>query len=363
MNNLKQFIRNEILDFKEYKTDPSVWDLAEKFGKNVLEITKLNQGENFFGTSPKVKAVLGNYNFYNYYPDPEYKKLRQAIGKNINIPFEKIMVGSGSDELIDLLFRLTLNPGDEVINFPPSFGMYDVSIKLNSGVIINIPRGKDYRIDTAKALNAVSKKTKVIVVCSPNNPTGNQAPRQDIVKFLKTGKLVMLDEAYAEYASENSLDLIKKYPNLIVLRTFSKWAGIAGLRLGYVAMNEYLITQLMKIKPPFNVNLAAEAASLEILKDTRFAKKNIKRLKRERGRLYKNLTAIPYLKVYPSETNFIFANANVRNFQDLQNYLSSNYIFLRYFSSDLAKNSIRITVSQRETNDLLIGTLKEYKYE
>lgn len=361
MNNLKQFIRNEILDFKEYKTDPSVWDLAEKFGKNFLEIVKLNQGENFFGTSTRVKEALGNYNFYNYYPDPEYKKLRLAIGKSIKIPYEKIMVGSGSDELIDLIFRLTLNIGDEVINFPPSFGMYDVSIKLNRGKVVNIPRDKNYSIDSNEGLRAVNQKTKVIIICSPNNPTGNLTPRESIIKFLKTGRLVMLDEAYAEYANENNLDLIKKYPNLMILRTFSKWAGIAGLRLGYVIMNEYLISQLMKIKSPFNVNLAAEAAGIEILKDSKFAKKSIKKLKKERERLYKNLTAIPYLKVFPTETNFIFANVKVSNFEDFKRYLFKNQIVVRYFDTPLVGKSIRITIGRLKTNKRLFEVLKRYR--
>src|SRR3989344_2493598 len=207
MSNLKKFIRDEILDFQEYKTVSSVWDLAEKFKKNALEVDKVDQGENFFGTSPKVKKVLGDFDFYNYYPDPEYKRLRKAIGKNIKAPFEKIMVGSGSDELIDLIFRLTLNIGDEVINFAPSFGMYDVSIKLNRGKVVNVPRDENYDINISAALKAVNKKTKIIIVCSPNNPTGNPTKRSDIIKILETGKLVMLDEAYAEYAKENNLDL------------------------------------------------------------------------------------------------------------------------------------------------------------
>ena len=230
MSNLKRFIRSEILNFQEYKTVSSVWDLAEQFGKNALKVAKLDQGENFYGTSPKVAQALGSYNFFNYYPDPEYKKLRRAIGKNIKVPSEKIMVGSGSDELIDLLFRLTLNPGDKVVNFPPSFGMYDVSIKLNRGIIVNIPREKDYSINLKKGLNSIDEKTKIIIICSPNNPTGNPTPREDIIKFLKTGKLLMLDEAYAEYADRSNLDLVKKYSNLILVRTFCKWPGIAGLR-------------------------------------------------------------------------------------------------------------------------------------
>src|SRR3990167_6618621 len=141
MSNLKRFIRSEILNFQEYKTVSSVWDLAEQFGKNALKVAKLDQGENFYGTSPKVAQALGSYNFFNYYPDPEYKKLRRAIGKNIKVPSEKIMVGSGSDELIDLLFRLTLNPGDKVDlnNKSMSSSDPDPTIIFSDGTLIFLP--------------------------------------------------------------------------------------------------------------------------------------------------------------------------------------------------------------------------------
>lgn len=361
MNKLKKVIRKDILNFKEYKTVSSVWDLAAKFKKQEKEIIKLDQGENFYGTSPKVQKILGDYKFYNYYPDPEYKALRKAIAKEYKVPSEKVMVGSGSDELIDLIFRLVLNVGDKVINFPPTFGMYEVSIALNRGEVINIPRDEKFSINVRSALKAIDNKTKIIIVCSPNNPTGGIVSRQDIIKLLKTGKLVLLDEAYAEYSQESNLDLVSKYSNLIVLRTFSKWAGIAGLRLGFLVMDEYLISQLMKIKPPFNVNLAAQSAGLTILEDLKFAQENIIKLKAERERFTKELRKILYLEVFDSQTNFIFVQAKVADFPKLQDYLLSKQIILRYFISDLTGNGIRITVGSKKTNNQVIKAFQEYK--
>lgn len=361
MSNLKRFIRDEILDFKEYKTVSSIWDLAEKFGEPEREIIKLDQGENLFGDSDAIQKVLGKYSFFNYYPDPEYKRLRKAIGKYLNILPEKIMVGSGSDEIIDLIFRLILNINDEVINFPPTFGMYDVSLILNRGKIVNIPRDENFSVNIQKALGAVSKRTKVIVICSPNNPTGNPTPKTDVIKLLETGKLVLLDEAYAEYAKEDFLNLVSKYPNLIILRTFSKWAGIAGLRLGYVIMSEYLISQFMKIKPPFNVNLAAEVAGIEILKNVKVARRNIEALKKERNRLYQNLRSIPYFKVFPTETNFIFVKYSGKDFGRFRNYLKDNQVALRFFVTELTGNAIRITIGQKKINDQLIKIFNNYK--
>lgn len=361
MSDLKKFIRTEVLNFNEYKTVSSVWDLAEKFNKPEKEIIKLDQGENLFSDTKKIAQALGNYQFYNYYPDPEYKKLRASISKYLNLPVEKIIVGSGSDELIDLIFRLTLNIGDEVINFPPTFGMYDVSLTLNRGKIINIPRNENFSIDIPKALKAINKKTKIIIICSPNNPTGNPTPKSDLIKLLETGKLILLDEAYAEYAKVDFLTLTNKYPNLILLRTFSKWAGIAGLRLGYAIMNEYLISQFMKIKPPFNVSLGAEIAGIEILKNIKSATKNIEALKKERARLFQDLNALPYLKVFPSETNFIFVKFIGKDFDNFRNYLKQNQVALRFFVTKLTGSAIRITVGQKKINDQLIKILKDYK--
>ncbi|MBI2593404.1 histidinol-phosphate transaminase [Candidatus Daviesbacteria bacterium] len=360
---LKQYIRKDVLNFEEYKTVSSVWDLARKFNRKESEITKLDQGENLFGVFPIIARELGKYEFYNYYPDPEYKDLRKEIAKSYKIPFEKIMVGSGSDELIDLIFRMVVEVSDEVINFPPTFGMYDVSLKLNRAKVVNVKRDADFNIDIKAALKAINKKTKLIIVCSPNNPTGNPTPRSGIVKLLETGKLVMLDEAYAEFASRDNLDLLNRYPNLMILRTFSKWAGIAGLRLGFVAMNEYLISQLMKIKSPFNVNLAAEVAGIAVLKDLKFARENITKLKLERSRLSKKLSSIPYLKVFPSETNFVFAQVFVSDFKDFKKYLLENRTLLRYFESDLVRKSVRITISQPKVNDKVFSLLANYQTE
>lgn len=361
MSNLKKFIRDEVLDFKEYKTVPSVWDLAKKFNKPENEIIKLDQGENLFGDSKKISKALGNYNFYNYYPDPEYKKLRKAIGDYLNVSPQKIMVGSGSDELIDLIFRLTINIGDEVVNFPPTFGMYDVSLTLNRGKVINVPRNDDFSINIQKALKAINKNTKIIIVCSPNNPTGNPTSKSDVIKLLETGKLVLLDEAYAEYAKEDFINLAKKYDNLIILRTFSKWAGIAGLRLGYAIMNEYFVSQLMKIKPPFNVNLAAEVAGIEILKNITPYKKNINALKTERERLSNSLNTLPFFKVFPSQTNFVYVKYTGKDFDKFRRFLVENEVSLRFFVSELTENAIRITVGKKRINDRLIKILSSYK--
>ncbi len=259
-------IRKDIVAMSAYIPVASLWDLGNKFKQKPEEIIKLDAGENQFGYSPSVTEALKT-GLFNFYPDPEYKELRQALSDYVNVPINNIIVGSGSDELLDLLFRLILNEGDKVINCPPTFGMYAVAVQLNKGRLVSVPRKNDFSLDIPKIKKIINKKVKIIVVCTPNNPTGTVTDQKEIVELLETGKLVIVDEAYFEFSNRTAIPLIKKYPNLIVLRTLSKWAGLAGLRLGYGLMNSFFVEQLFKIKPPYNVNLAACAAGIATLTD------------------------------------------------------------------------------------------------
>src|SRR5437588_9219438 len=181
--NLSEFIRSDIAKMEEYIPVPSLWDLNEKFG----EVIKLDAGENQFGYSPKVAKALSNADFFNYYPDPEYKELRKALALYTGSKMENIMVGAGSDELLDLLLRLILDRGDEVINCPPTFGMYSALIELNKGIVVSASRRDDFSLDIDAILKKISDKTKAIFICSPNNPTGNIVKQDEVITLLKTG--------------------------------------------------------------------------------------------------------------------------------------------------------------------------------
>lgn len=349
-----KYIRSEILEMEEYKTVPSFWDLEEDF-------LKLDAGENPYGFSPKINKALADYEYFNYYPDPEYKELRKALANYAGVNMENIMVGSGSDELLDLTFRLFLNSGDKVINCPPSFGMYPILVTLNKGELISVPRNKDFSLDL-KSIKEKIEKAKVIIICNPNNPTGNVSSKEEIISLLKSGKIVIVDEAYFEYYGESVVSQVKKYNNLIVLRTLSKWAGIAGLRLGYAIASPFIVKQLLKIKSPYNVNLAAEVAgkiALSNLSQANFI--NLKIVK-ERERVFNQLQKISYLNVYPSKTNFLFVKFN-EDLLEFKTYLEKNKIAVRFYDSDLTGKAIRISIGKPEQNNKVIKILKRYKYQ
>lgn len=348
MKTINNFIRNDIADMKAYTPSPR---LLEK--KNWI---KLDAGENAFGYSPTIRKALVSRCEFNRYPDPEYTTLRRRIAKYAGVRLESIIVGNGSDELLDLLFRLLLNIDDEVISCPPTFGMYEPLITLNRGIVVSVPRNTDFSINAKGILQAITPKTTGIVICSPNNPTGTVTSQESIILLLKTGIPVIVDEAYYEFCGKTVVPLVSVYENLIVLRTFSKWAGLAGIRLGYGSMSPVLVKQLFKIKPPYNVNTAACIAGIASLDDTAWQKKTISTIIKERERLTRSLQNLPYLTVYPSGANSLFITIRT-NTDKLKQCLEMKNIAVRYFPN---YQSIRLSVGTKKQNDNVLRTLKEF---
>lgn len=353
-NDLKQFIRRDLIKFEEYKAVPSAYDIALENNVAMNKVDKLDANENVFGPSIKLYDELSRFKGYQYYPDPEYKRLRNEIGKYADISRDYIMLGSGGDELIDLLLRLILEPRDEVINSPPTFGSYSTSTILNRGILVEIPRNSDFSINTRAILKAVNDKTKLIILCNPNNPTGNLTDIRDIKKILKTGKLVLVDEAYFEFSKQTALPYIKKYPNLIILRTFSKWAGIAGLRIGYMIASPYLIKQLAKIKSPYNVNVAAEIGGMIALDDIKYQRGIIQGIIKEKKRLCKNLSENTDIVTYSSYANFIFIQVKDSIFPDLKLSFQKNKIAVRSYDTALTRKAFRITIGTPVQNKRIL---------
>ncbi len=343
------------IKIEPYVPGTSARDLAKRYGQNIKQLIKLNANENPYGVSPLVKKAIKSL-FYNYYPGSDYKILRRAISKYTNTKEENIFVSSGSDELIYLLLRTILLEGEKVIICPPTFGIYEIATKLNRGITINIPTNKNYTINLSCILKSCSdEKVKVVFLCNPNNPTGNLIPKEEIIKILKTGKLVIVDEAYYEFSKMTLSPLLPLYENLIILRTLSKWAGLAGLRIGYGIMSPKLVEQLMGIKSPFNVNIAAEAAALATFKDLSFAKQSIQKIIAERDRVYKRLKLIQKIKVYKSYGNYIFIQTQKEDYKLLRETFEKNKIALRYFPK--LNNGIRITIGKPQQNNKVLAVL------
>lgn len=324
-------------------------------------LIKLDGNENPYGCSPRVLEALRAYQGYNIYPDPDQRELRKAIAAYAGVDPSYVLAGAGSDELIDLLMRLFLAPGDTVLNFTPTFGMYSFNAAVCGASAINVPRRKDFTVDVEAGLAAARDSTKLVFIANPNNPTGTLTPRDSIVKLLKTGAIVIVDEAYYEFSGVTAVDLVAKNPNLVVLRTFSKWAGLAGLRVGYGIMSPAIVQRLMAIKPPYNVNAAAQVAVLESLKDIAYLKETVKKILDERDRLFVMLQNLDFMVPIPSDSNFILCKVVGRNPKKMRDDLRKQGIFLRYFDTLGLKDCIRISVGLPQDTDALIWALRAWE--
>ena len=322
------------------------------------KVIKLDGNENPYGCSPKVYQALATYPYYHSYPDPEQRELRKALEEYTGLGRQHIVCGMGSDELIDLILRLFLKPGDGVINCPPTFGMYPFSTDVCGGRVVDVPRTAGFSLDMAGIKKALIRRTKVIFVASPNNPTGNITTEKEIMELVDTGKIVVVDEAYFEFSNVTVANLVPSYLNLIVLRTFSKWAGLAGLRLGYGFFPVEIANYLMKIKQPYNANAAAQAAVLASLADIEYLRANVAKIVMERGRLFGKLKELDWLRPYPSSGNFILCSLPKGEAKEIWQQLREKGIFVRYFDTPGLKDCLRISVGRHEDTDALIGALK-----
>ena len=227
------------------------------------------------------------------YPDPNHTLLREHLSHYTGQPAERIICSSGSGELIDLVMRMLLQPGDRIVDCPPTFGMYGFDAGIHGAKVIEVPRDDKFAIDIEGVAEATEQHgAKMIFVTLPNNPTGNLIAHAEIERLLELPLLVVVDEAYVEFAGVSVVDMIGRYPNLAVLRTFSKWAGLAGLRIGYGLFHEELIQHLWKIKQPYNINVAAQAAALGSLEDVDYLMDKVRIVVAERERIYARLQSL-----------------------------------------------------------------------
>jgi histidinol-phosphate aminotransferase len=339
--------------------------LSERVGRKPEDIIKLDANENPYGMSPRAREALANLAYGHIYPDPESRALRAALSRFTGVPAENLLAGAGADELIDLIMRVTLRPGEAVLNCPPTFGMYAFDADLNNARVINVPRRADFSLDIDGILQAAEKfSPKLIFLASPNNPDGSLLPKADLQKLLVLPALIVLDEAYIEFAGVPSqITNVPMTNNLIVLRTFSKLAGLAGLRVGYGAFPSWLMPTLWKAKQPYNVNVAASAAAIASLEDPAYLEWTVKTLVAERQRLFEGLARIPWLSPYPSSANFILCRVSppVKAAQLKADLAQKHGIFIRYFDKPGLQDCIRISAGKPEQTDVLLSTLSSYR--
>ncbi len=336
--------------------------LSEQLGIPVDALVKLDANENPYGAPPAVRAALADLPYAHIYPDPESRHLRRALANFHGVPMENILAGAGADELIDLILRLFIRPGDRVLNCPPTFGMYAFDTAVNGGEVVNVPRRADFSLNLEAVVRAVAEtRPKLLFLASPNNPDGGLLDDETLESLLDLPLYLVLDEAYVEFAPPGSsrIRLAAQRENLIVLRTFSKWAGLAGLRVGYGVFPTALMPHLWKIKQPYNVSAAASAAALAALRHADELAATGEQIIAERGRLFAALESISWLEPYPSQANFILCRVVGRDAADLKVALARKGILVRYFRKPGLEDHIRISVGKPEHTDALLVALQD----
>lgn len=333
---------------------------------NIRELIPYSSARNEFSGRASVFLDANENPFnspYNRYPDPIQKQLKERVSSLYLVPENNIFLGNGSDEAIDLIFRIFCKPSkDNVLSITPSYGMYEVSASINDIEFRKILLNKDYSFNSASFLEASDAHSKLAFLCSPNNPTGNLLSLDEIRKLLNLFRgIVVVDEAYIDFAdSQGMLPFLEEYPNLIVLRTFSKAWGLAGIRLGMAFASKEIIQLFNKVKYPYNLNILTQNFAMDKLKDLKQKEDWVNEIIEQKKILKNELSEIRFVeKIFPSDANFFLVR--LKNSRELYNYLKDNEIIVRDRSGVvLCEDSLRITIGTKEENRALMNKIKEF---
>ncbi len=348
MFNPNNLVRNNIRNLKPYSSARDEF----KGEANIF----LDANENSLG-SPLIK-------WYNRYPDPMQWKIKEKISKIKQVPVNNIFLGNGSDEPIDLLYRCFCEPGmDEVILFPPTYGMYEVSANINNITCNHVPLTREFQLDLEALEMAIKPNTKIIWICSPNNPTGNSIDRQDIEMVLNNfDGLVVVDEAYINFSRQKSLvSDLADYPNLVVLQTLSKAWGLAGLRVGMAFASEEIVGYLNKVKPPYNISEPVQELALKALDEIGQVNDMILQLVDARKKLEQDFVkSAQVVRIFPSDANFLLVEFT--HARAMYDYLVRKGIVVRDRSNVLlCDNCLRITVGTDAENLKLVDAINSFE--
>lgn len=337
------------------------YPLAREYDVRVVGAINLASNESPYGPSPRVlRALKREAARAGSYPDPRATELRQAIGNYIGAETKCVAIGNGSDELVDLACKAFLNPGERALIPLPTFAMYELACRVNGGVpkFFKLPNFEWRMAELKRALTG----TKLAFIGRPNNPTGNGMGLRDLRGLLASGKLIIVDEAYAEFAGYSVAKLATRTGNLLVLRTFSKAFGLAGLRVGYAVGNPKLVEALEGIRAPFNVNRLAQAAAFAALQDKRYMRRVVARVRQGRTYMRRELTKLGSL-VLPSDSNFLMVDVSPLglNASEVCDFLAERKIFVRDLSNfrGAGPDYIRITVGTPQQNERLVKAIKQ----
>lgn len=366
---IEKLVRRDVGKLPQYVPGKSKEEVVREFGLQAEDVVKLASNENPFGPSPMaIREIRLRAEEVNTYPDSGSELLRKELARHYSLSPENIIVGNGSDEVLDLAVKAFLNPGEEVVIPVPTFSMYESTVKLYNGRVVKHPLTDSFEYDIDGLLRKITSKTKIVFVCSPNNPTGSIISVNSLRRLLENDVIVILDEAYAEFAVETGLPLVREYENLLVLRTFSKAYGLAGLRVGYGVGNDKLIDYIFRVKPPFNVNLLAQCAAIQALRDKEHLDQTVARTIAGRKFLAERLRELDGVKVYPSQGNFILLEiTNGASANKLAKELLKDGVIVRSCESfGLGDSFLRVSIGREEENKRFLNAfeakLKNYPH-
>ena len=346
---IEKMIKESIKGMKAYQVDNSKYDIkidANESNTNIFQKIMPEIWENV------MKEDI------NRYPDSEATDLRKAISGFIGVPPEKILCGNGSDELIKMIIDGFINPGEIVLSHSPTFGMYGVSTRVSGGTYAEIETDDAFNIDIDELIaKARELKAKLIFLCNPNNPTGNILEKSQVRRILReTEAILILDEAYIEFAGESMVDEIDDWENLIIMRTLSKAFGLAGLRLGYIITGGSIMELMRAIKPPYNLNRISQRLATEVLAHASYINKNIEAMKAERERMLVELEQIDALKVFPTKSNFILLRT--AEAEKLYKAFKDASILVRNYAGGRLENCLRISIGLQKENEAVMAVIR-----
>lgn len=343
---IESLVRPNIRNLKPYRS------ARDDFDKGLL----LDANENSLGSPVRNDLELHRY------PTPTQDALRKKIAEWRQVDFENIFLGVGSDEAIDLIMRIFCEPGqDSILTTPPTYGMYKVSANINNLDVKEVLLTESFQLQPEKILEAADEQTKVLFLCSPNNPTANSMKQTDLLKLASQFPgVIVVDEAYIDFSSQESMaGLVQQYPNLVVLQTFSKSYGLAGIRLGVAISNPQIISYMMKVKAPYNINKLTANTALDAFDNMELVKFNIQKIKEEKEYVAEQLSHSEEVeKVYPSDANFLLFK--IKNAKEIYQKLADRGVIVRYRGNEpLCEDCLRVTIGMPDENIRFLKTLKE----
>ncbi len=347
---IEKLFKENLKKFKPYVVSKTKYEIKLDANESFLTLKEK--------TMEKILNKIKNIDF-NRYPDADSEKVRRLYGEYAGVNIENMIAGNGSDELIQIIVSALVDKDEKIMMLNPDFSMYKNYTEIVGGKALVYELNDEFNLDVDKIIkNANEENVKVLFISNPNNPTGKIIKRDDILKILEECKcVVVIDEAYFEFYGETVVDKINEYRNLIVLRTCSKAMAMAAIRLGFLIANKCVLSEIKKVKPPFNVNSVTQAIGEAILEDKEVIKKSIDNIIEEREFLTNGLKKIESINMYPTYANFILIKFN--NAKKVYEILLEKGIIVRNFGDGRLKNCLRITVGSRKENEKLIDILNE----